>query len=283
VADAGDADGGVHAALHEFCSGAFLADEERMQAKCSPADLAVTERMEHAAADLCTRDVTSALRRSRADFDVETGKKCVDMLRQKHLAQTSEGDSLFQHYPCDRVVVGKQPVGQPCLFSVECKEGLACIGYKPGVDGACQKPPAAKEACTRQPYGSIANEAASRVHHPACAPGAYCDGSMCQPRVPSGKPCTRIDVCAAGLSCVKGKCGGRGGSGSACAAPGDCAFGLWCDRGGDGGAGTCAAKRSDGQECSSPNACKGRCDMARRVPGVRPGAPGKCAAVCGSG
>ena len=48
-----------------------------------------------------------------------------------------------QHFPCDRVLLGLQAEGQPCRFSIECKDGLACVGYEIGVDGTCKKPPAA--------------------------------------------------------------------------------------------------------------------------------------------
>src|SRR6202042_3260950 len=110
----------------------------------------------------------------------------------------------------------------PLFFPVEGRGGLGCAGPRLGVEGLCQKPPAAKEACTRQTYASVVNEAASRLHHPACAAGATCDGTTCQPRVPAGQTCSRSDVCAVGLSCVRGKCGLRGGVRSACAAPADC-------------------------------------------------------------
>jgi len=264
----GEPDSGVRAALHAFCSGAFSADEERL----------LTQSMGRAAAGVCASDFATALGRARADFDAEAGRKCVEMLHQKQLAQMSETDTLFQHFPCDRVLLGLQPEGQACRFSIECKDGLACVGYKIGADGACKKPPAVKEACTLQPYGSLVNEAASALHHPACAPGAYCDGTTCQARVPPGKACGKSETCGAGLSCVMGKCGLRAGTGALCAGMGDCAFGLWCDA----GAGKCAAKRAEGQECTSLDACKGRCEIPKKPDG-HPAGPGKCLPVCGSG
>lgn len=278
--DAGGADSGQQATLHAFCSGAFSADEERMRDKCSTADQTLTQSMGKAAAGVCANDLTIALGRSRASFDADVGRKCVEMLHRKELAQTSETDTLFQHAPCDRVLLGLQPEGQACRFSVECKEGLACVGYKVGVDGTCKKPPGANETCTLQPYGSLVNVAGSALHHPACAAGAFCDGTTCQPRVQPGKACSKSAACAAGLSCVMGKCGLRAGTGATCASQGDCAFGLWCDRPGDGGAGKCAAKRAEGQDCTSPAACKGRCDLPGKPDGHT---AGKCVAICGSG
>jgi hypothetical protein len=202
------------------------------------------------------------------------------MLRQKQLTQSSDTDSLFLHFPCDRVILGTQPEGQPCRFSIECKDGLACVGYAIGRDGACSKPPKPGEACTPQPFGTVLTDAAAALHHPACAPGAYCDGRTCQARAGAGKACGKSEVCAPGLSCVGGKCGPRGAVGAVCAVSSDCAFGLWCDRATGGG--KCAAKQADGQACTAQDACKGRCDLPKGADGKVSG-PGKCAAVCGSG
>ncbi|HEY1694739.1 MAG TPA: hypothetical protein VGG39_21355 [Polyangiaceae bacterium] len=262
--------------VDDFCKGAFTADVDRMRATCSPADLGVSQSLAHAAADFCAKDFKTAVRRNRAAFDGDAARRCVEMLKAKALPQTSETDTLFQHFPCDRVLVGLQPEGQACRFSIECKDGLACVGYKIGVDGTCKKPPPAKQACTLQPYGTLINLAAADQHHPACASGAWCDGTTCQPRGLAGKTCATSSSCAAGLACVQGKCGLRAGVGAQCAAATDCAFGLWCNQG------TCAARFDDGHECTAPAACKGRCDIPKKSDG-RPNPAGKCVAMCGSG
>jgi hypothetical protein len=268
--------------LRTFCEGAFTADTDRLRDKCSAADLALSQSMAKAAANLCTSNLALAIARSRATFDDDAGRRCVEMLRQKELTRSSETDTLFGHPPCDRILVGLQPEGQACRFSIECKEGLACVGYKVGADGTCRKPPPAGQACTLQPYGTILNEAAVQPHHPPCGAGAYCDGTTCQPRVGAGKVCSTSDACPAGASCVQGKCGPRAVAGGACTAGNDCAFGLWCDRSGDAGQGKCAPKRAEGQECTATESCKGRCDVPRGRDN-RPSGPGKCVASCGSG
>jgi hypothetical protein len=264
-----------------FCEGAYSADVDRMRDKCALADLTLSQSLAHAAANLCDHDLRVATERSRASFDPDAAGKCTEMLRDKALTQTSENDTLFGHFPCDRVLVGAQDEGKPCLFSVECKEGLACVGYAIGSEGTCKKPPKVKEACTLQPFGTIINEAAAAPHHPACAKGAYCDGKSCLPRVAAGKGCSASTSCADGLSCVQGKCGPRAAEGAPCGSATDCAFGLWCSPA-DAGAGRCASKRADGQPCSSEDACKGRCDIPKGTDG-RPQAVGKCVAICGSG
>jgi hypothetical protein len=266
----------------EFCRGAFTADERRMHEKCSVGDLGSSQSMARAAARLCTRDVDLIVSRSRADFDRDAAHRCVEMLEQKQLVPASETDTVFAHFPCDRVIVGLQPEGQACRYSLECKEGLACVGYRIDRDGTCKKPPAAREACTLQQYGTLVNVAAAEPHHPACAAGAYCDGTTCQSRIARGKACAANDSCAAGLSCIAGKCGPRGAAGTACGATSDCVFGLFCDGPGDRGPGVCAAKRSDGQDCTRQDACKGRCDFPKGPDG-HPALNGACVSVCGSG
>lgn len=266
----------------DFCNDVFAADQDRMRQKCALADLGMSQSMARAAGNLCGGDVDLALARKRASFDADAARRCVEMLREKPLAPTSETDTLFAHFPCDRVLVGLQGEGQACRFSVECKDGLACVGYRIGADGVCKKPPAVHEACTLQPYGSILNEAAAAPHHPACVASAYCDGTICQARVPAGKACTRSDSCAGGLSCVGGRCAARAPAGSPCTATSDCVFGLYCESGPDHGAGLCAAKRDDGQECTKQDACKGRCDIPKKPDG-HPADKGTCVAVCGSG
>jgi hypothetical protein len=282
VEDAGGADAAA-TAQRTFCSAAFSADLERMRAKCNANDLALMQAMSKAASNLCSTDLGVGLARGRAGIDAEAGRRCVEMLQKKELEQTSDDDSLFLHFPCDRVVLGLQAEGQPCRFSIECKDGLACVGYAIGGDGTCKKPPKVKEACTLQPFGTVLTTAAATLHHPACVAGAYCDGAVCQPRITQGKACNKSEWCAGGLSCVQGKCGPRGAAGAACAASSDCAFGMWCERAfARDATGKCAAKRGDGETCPVNDACKGRCDMPRGPDG-KPTPPGKCLTMCGSG
>jgi hypothetical protein len=275
-------DGG-RADLRAFCTDAYAADNARLAQKCTPKDLQVSQGMARAAANLCVDDTHSAVRHGRASFDADAAKHCVQMLQDTPLARSSDSDTIFAHYPCDSVLLGQQAEGQPCLFSVECKEGLACEGYAIGVDGVCKKPPKVGEACIIQRFGNILNVQAVEPHHPACAAGAWCDGTKCQPRAAAGKPCKESGVCAGGLSCVMGKCGKPAVDGAACAATSDCTFGSICEPGGDAGAKVCAPRHAAGAPCTAPEQCKGRCDMTDAVDaggGVR---IGHCSDVCGSG
>jgi hypothetical protein len=275
--DAGRAD------LRDFCAGAFSADHERLRSTCSPADLNVSESVARAAGRLCANDLGTALARARATFDPEAAHRCVEKLRANPLTASSEADSVFAHAPCDHVVQGGQAEGDPCHYSIECKDGLACVGYARGIDGTCKKPPRAGEACTAQQFATILNGSAAALHHPACVRGAWCDGSTCRPRQTAGRTCTTNDGCADGLVCASGKCAAPARVGGPCAKTADCAFGLWCDQtGSNAGTGHCAEKASEGQPCVDPDACNGRCD----VPDTKDAGPqkrGTCVAVCGSG
>jgi hypothetical protein len=276
-----ETDGG-RSAVRDFCNDAYTADVDRLKDKCAPADLSTTEAMARAAANLCFSDISAALSRSRASFDADAAQHCVAMLRAKPLAQSSETDTFFQHFPCDRVLLGLQAQGQPCRYSVECKDGLSCVGYSVGVDGTCKKPPRPGEACEGQPFGTILNDAAASLHHPACARGAWCNGKTCDRRLPAGRACGSSAACAEGLACVMGRCAPRGAAGAGCRTDADCVFGLWCDHDADAGTGRCATKRAQGAACGSNEQCKGRCDLAA-ARDAGPGEHGTCASVCGSG
>jgi hypothetical protein len=275
-------DGG-RADLRAFCSDVYSADNARMMQKCAPKDLQVTQGMERAAANLCIDDTHSAVLHGRATFDADAAKHCVQMLQDTPLSRTSDSDTLFAHYPCDSVLLGQQAEGQPCLFSVECKQGLACEGYAIGVDGVCKKPPKVGEACIIQRFGNILNVQAVEPHHPACAAGAWCDGNRCEPRIAAGRPCKDSGSCAGGLSCVTGKCGKRAADGAACAATSDCTFGSFCDHGAEAGGGACTPRRTSGAECTAQEQCKGRCDMKDAVDAGGGVFIGHCGDVCGSG
>jgi hypothetical protein len=273
--DAGRAD------VRDFCTDAFSADHERLRSTCSPADLNVSESVARAAGRLCTGDLTTALSRARASFSAEAAHQCVEMLREKPLTAVSAADSLFSHTPCDRVVAGGQAEGSPCRYSIECKDGLACVGYAPGSDGTCKRPPRVGESCSAQQFATILNGPAAALHHPACAHGAWCDGSTCRAKQPSGGACTTNDGCTDGSICAGAKCAAPGRVGGPCAKSADCLFRLWCDKTGAEGTGRCAEKLKEGQSCADPSACMGVCDIPPGDAG--PDKHGACVSVCGSG
>jgi hypothetical protein len=279
-ADAGRAD------LRDFCTDAYTADATRMGQRCSPKDVGFARSLARAASNLCADDMNAAVARGRTSYDADAAKQCIQMLQASDVPRTSDTDTFFQHFPCDRVLLGTQADGQPCRFSIECKDDLTCVGYAISVDGACKKPAKTGEACSMQRFGSILNEQAATMHHPECASAAWCDGKTCQARIAAGQACVNATSCVAGLTCVMGKCGKIGGPGAGCFASSDCAFGSWCNRTPEvlagGTKGKCEAKRPASALCPAVDACKGRCDMPPPGDGGQP-TMGRCIATCGSG
>lgn len=275
-------DGG-RADVRSFCGDVYAADNARMSTRCLAKDIAIAQGMARAAGTLCTDDMNAAVARARVDFDADAAKHCIQMLQDSPMTRASVYDTLFAHYPCDAVLLGQQAADQPCRFSVECQNGLACEGYAIGVDGTCKKPPAVGEACIAQRFGTILSESAAHLHHPDCAAGAYCEGKACAPLVAPGKACVAPLSCAGGLSCVMSKCVKLSADGGGCFSTSDCVYGDWCDRTSGAARGKCAPKRNTGADCPSPDACKGRCDSV--TPGADAGAgkPGRCQDVCSSG
>jgi hypothetical protein len=265
--------------IRDFCENVYSADSRN----CSASDADKTRSLTHLAANLCARDLSAILAPARATFDGDAAARCVEMLRDKALARTSETDTLFSHFPCDRVLLGTQAAGGPCRYSAECKDGLACVVSGAGPDGVCSAPPAAGQPCSRQAIGSTVSEAGAAAHHPACAKGAWCDGRTCQSRLASGKGCSSDAACADGLGCIMGRCGQPRPIGGVCQAKSDCVFGLWCAPSADGGvSGICREKLGESSLCATADSCKGKCELDRGPDGGTL-QHGKCVSVCGSG
>jgi hypothetical protein len=279
---AGDAGDAGRSAGEAFCDDVYAADTGQLIQKCPAKEQTMARGLARAASTVCKDDLKTALGRGRASFDPDAARHCVEMITASDRPRSGMTDTLFAHSPCDRVLLGMQPSGQPCRFSVECAEGLACVGYAPGTDGVCKAPPKVGDACTAQRLGSILNEEAAQLHHPACAAGAWCAGQKCEPRAKKAEPCASSAGCASGLSCVMGKCGDPGAAGQACFGTTDCAAGTWCDHPAATPGGHCEAKRRVGADCPQADACLGRCLMPRPTPDAGPPV-GKCVDVCGSG
>jgi hypothetical protein len=234
------------------------------------------EKLARAAAKLCTRDLATLLGAGHATFDAAAAKKCVATIKTVPEKKPMEGETFFSRTPCDRVVLGTRGEGEACRWPPECKDGLACDGYKVGTDGTCKKLAPVGGKCSTQAYGGIFNELALAVHHGPCAKGAYCQAGTCVARGAAGVPCARSSQCADGLVCTMSKCAAAlATAGGACSRTADCAEGLYCDT----ASSKCAAKKSAGEACASDE-CKGYCDVPPKEP---KGTAGKCVSSCGSG
>lgn len=233
----------------------------------------------------CEDDLTSAIERGRVRYDASAAQACEASFRQTvsqgecwpQIDTNGPGKPIFGASACTGVVTGLQGAGAPCAVDFECADGLTCVGWAQGVDGACTMPGGPGAACER------AADAGAGLYvewglgtHPSCAEGAYCPGSACVAQSGSGGSCTSNDACTSGLTCHLGTCGtaGPAASGGACKSKSDCQEGLYCDPSGN----TCQPRAPAGGACpSGSDVCKGYC----AVPDG--GSNGVCSAVCGSG
>lgn len=86
-------------------------------------------------------------------------------------------------------------LGDPCVASYNCPDGLVCRSEPESVEKACRPPATLNESC---------------VEHDACAEGTYCQEfpsdtfptpARCVRLLAAGEPCERDLVCAIGLWC----------------------------------------------------------------------------------
>lgn len=77
--------------------------------------------------------------------------------------------------------------GEAC--TVGCDVGLWCAVSEDGLEAVCRTPPGEGEACGPPPT--------------RCAPGAYCEGTVCAPTLAEGEPCEALSVeaCGLGMTC----------------------------------------------------------------------------------
>jgi hypothetical protein len=275
---------GKYPPIDAFCASSYGADLDLARSKCDAEEMKTQEAVAQMAARLCRHDFELLQDRKAWTLDQTSADACVAMLKKtvQPDVKLHEGETFFLRAPCDKLAIGTRGEGESCLFPPECKDGLACDGYKVGVEGKCKKPVKVGEACSVQAYGSVFSELAASTHHASCAKGAYCtDSGKCAARGKAGDACEQHKACGEGLWCAAGKCSKTpfAAAGAACTKTSDCAFGLFCEsKSPRSGAepGRCVAKRAAGEPCTDDQ-CKGWCDVPPKKK------EGTCKASCGSG
>lgn len=266
---------GKYPAIDAFCASSYGADLDLARTRCDADEMKTQEAVAKMAARLCRHDFELLQDRKAWTFDEKLGDACVAAIKKSLQPDVKlhEGETFFLRAPCDKLAIGTKGEGEACLFPPECKDGLACDGYKVGVEGKCKKPAKVGEACSAQAYGSVFSELVTSTHHASCAKGAFCnDSGKCAARGKAGDVCEQHKACGDGLWCIAGKCSKTAfaASGAACTKTNDCAFGLFCE-------GTkCTPKRPAGEPCTDDQ-CKGWCDVPPKKK------EGICKASCGSG
>jgi len=267
-----------------FCDDFFGTVSSRLQTCCTAADQQTQQyklafAFVEAFAGVCGMQLGASVQSGRASFDENAAAACVAKVQAAFNALgcgALQGNGIAgMMLACGAVTVGKQNDGQPCASDYECTDGLTCVGYAQGQDGACHAGGQLGAACGpgHSDGGATVTFTFPWGSHPACASGFYCSAGQCAAQAPSGSQCFDDNQCESGLTCHDGKCGTAGPApvGGMCFQASDCQDGLYCTNQ------SCASKLSSGTPCTSDDSCKGLC--------ARPdgGGQGTCNTFCGSG
>lgn len=207
----------------------------------------------------CVKIVSAALRSGGVQLDAAGVDRCV-------LAQEKAHDGcswVGQYHPplpaeCDGLLSGHRAKDEVCRSSLECANGLRCLGAGPMDKGRCGPPRGDGQPCLTSvdPLAVFARESLD-AHHPECS--GYCGHRKCEPIAAPGAACSIAPECPPGQHCDGKKCapGDVAALGASCAG-GTCAPGSRCIHG------QCAAPKPDGSSCKDDVECLGGCLPSQR-------------------
>jgi hypothetical protein len=218
----------------------------------------------------CVRVLSFALREKSVSLDPADVDKCVEA--GPKATEGCEWVTPFAPRPppaCDGVIKGLLQEGAHCRASLECVDGLRCLGSGPTAPGRCTKPLPRGGPCSHavDTLASYTGQTTSDARHPECA--GYCAQRWCADIVPVGGECSSTVQCGAGRHCIEKKCaeGPLPEAGAPCRS-GLCAEGARCS------AGKCVPLGVTGEACERDADCRSGCE---KPPGS---AKGKCGIKC---
>jgi hypothetical protein len=265
-----------------WCDGVFGVRADKFESCCTASDKATFEYNIYGVTFVKLRDEC----RVRVEQSVTKGRVHVDT------ANLAACKSYFSSWSCSKLVdlayktpidvscastaFGKQTVGMPCAFPLECANGTTCLGYTTTTEGTCKTIPTAGQACG--PLVVDGGDSAlgfATAGTSECSVDSNCVNGVCVARGQSGATCGSDSECVSPLECRIGKCSTapRGGVGSACGRELDCVLGLYCRNDN-----TCQTRKTAGAACSVNTIgteCLGYCQGDG-------GAQGACASFCGT-
>ncbi len=245
-----------------LCDALYTAPAERKAACCKdkpgPSPLART----------CAGVLSAALAGKAVTLDEAKAKSCADAR-----ARQTEGCAWVGPIPprtppeCSGLLRGSLDGGAVCRSSLECKDGLRCLGVSPLDTGRCGKPAAAGGRCggAVDALSIVMPQVDIDREHPSCD-RSTCELGVCRAPKNAGDACQANIECGDGNRCDAGKCAaGRIAAGKPCTR-GGCVDGARCANG------TCTALNNAGEPCSVDFDCAlGGCAKD----------PGKAQGVCG--
>ena len=203
----------------------------------------------------CIRTLSHALRDKSVDLDTSAVDTCVSAISTAHEGCEWVGPTnVAVPAACEGIIKGAIAEGKSCRSSLECVEGLRCLGVGPTDVGVCRKPLPAGYPCTLavDTLAALTRQDRLDAHHPECT--GYCSQRRCQDTVALNGACKTSEACGVGRVCLGGSCveGVLPSEGKPCA-QGVCANGLRCE------AGTCQPRKISGAGCSNDTECQGGC------------------------
>ena len=154
---------------------------------------------------------------------------------------------------CRGILHGQLDAGAACRSSLECRDGLHCLGRGVNEPGLCVPPGPAGASCGGAPdmLTSFTRQT-DDARHPECT--GYCLRGRCVALAAVGGECSSDMQCAPGNHCASRRCvtGPPPKLGEACDGA-TCAAGLACVDG------KCAPPKKAGELCTQPFECEATC------------------------
>ncbi len=183
-----------------FCDAVLVAPERRRSECCSTPNLAGI------VAGQCVRALTFALAQHTVTLAPADVDRCAEAV-----TRASAGcdwvipDTTALPPECEGLVKGALAEKARCRSSLECREGLRCMGLSTVDLGVCAPPKPARSQCNVaiDMLATFTRQNHVDRDHPECE--GYCGHAQCEPVVAAGGACATDRACGRGR-CSAGKC-----------------------------------------------------------------------------
>jgi hypothetical protein len=218
----------------------------------------------------CVRTLSAALSSKAVTLEPSAVDACAQAMEQAHAGCEWVGP-VAPAVPaaCLGLIQGTLAAGAKCRSSLECTEGLRCIGVGPTDTGVCGAPLVAGQPCafSVDSLATYTRQDALDEQHPECQ--GHCFKRRCADNVAMGGECVLSAQCGPGRHCAGNQCaeGAASQLGQPCVS-GGCEQGARCIQS------TCVMPKPTGTACENDGECLGGC--------VRPdgGRKGTCGPRC---
>ncbi|MEQ9499642.1 MAG: hypothetical protein RIT81_22335 [Deltaproteobacteria bacterium] len=203
----------------------------------------------------CERNLAGALLVKGVVLDEAKVEACEAAIETQH-----EGCDWVAPTPlktpeaCHEFVTGTRQLGQACRSTLECPDGMHCVGGGPTDLGRCGPPAPPRASCNTgvDPLVTYLRQTHVERTRPVC--DGFCDRNRCRAFIEPGGACVSNVQCGPEHRCREGVCAGSAlaAEGEPCIG-GDCAAGLSCSEK------RCVAPKAAGASCSVDSECKSSC------------------------